>query len=131
MTGDLVPGKTDHPRSEGIQLPPPDHQPDSRYCIAEATPRRRCGRLMIGVRREICLALVGHRYEARVRGGCMLLRRLATRRRATSQPPVRYDAERMVAQVIERGIWVDSWQSSVVLETKKADMETGEDQKGS
>ena len=60
----------------------------------------------------------------------MILRRLSTVRQATEQPSVRYDDVRRVTQVHESGRWVDSWLSKVIPKTKKADYETGEDQKG-
>lgn len=60
----------------------------------------------------------------------MLLRTLATRREETDPIAVRYDAERSVSQVFENEAWVDSWESSELPRTKKADVETGEDQKG-
>lgn len=63
-------------------------------------------------------------------GRQMLIRRLATRRNPTDQPRVRYDEERGVSQVEEDGRWVNSWDSKLIPETKKADHETGEDQKG-
>lgn len=60
----------------------------------------------------------------------MLLRKIATARRHSYLPTVRYDPDRQVTQVLEHGTWVDSWLSIQVPKTKKADMETGEDQKG-
>lgn len=60
-----------------------------------------------------------------------LLRRLASTREAVGDPPVvRYDADRKLAMVYESGRWVPSFDSSSLPGTKKADMETGEDQKG-
>jgi hypothetical protein len=59
-----------------------------------------------------------------------LLRALATKRTVTDPVPVRYDEVTQTSMVLERGRWVPSWQSTQLSQTKKADMETGEDQKG-
>lgn len=59
-----------------------------------------------------------------------LLRALATRREPTEPVLSRYDPSRCVAEVHEDGRWVSSWLSRTIPETKKADLETGEDQKG-
>jgi hypothetical protein len=59
-----------------------------------------------------------------------LLRKLATRRHGTEPPLTRYDADRRISEVFEDGRWVPSWESRAVTETKKADLEKGEDQKG-
>ncbi len=61
----------------------------------------------------------------------MLLRRISTRREVTPKPVSRYQEETMTSQVLEDDeTWVESWESSAVGATKKADVETGEDQKG-
>jgi hypothetical protein len=59
-----------------------------------------------------------------------LLRELATRRQPTPPRSVRYDERRQVSEVLEGELWVASWESSALENTKKADLETGEDQKG-
>ncbi len=59
-----------------------------------------------------------------------LIRRLATLRVAGSPLVVRYDSQRQVSDVFEDGRWVASWQSSALQQTKKCDIETGEDQRG-
>jgi hypothetical protein len=60
-----------------------------------------------------------------------LIRHLASQR-TPSGPPVisRYQPEEAVSYVLEDGAWVPSWKSSNPPRTKKADLETGEDQKG-
>ena len=60
----------------------------------------------------------------------MLLRTLSARRGATRRTISRYQRNTQTSQVFENGVWVDSWDSKEVLLTKKADIETGEDQKG-
>jgi hypothetical protein len=61
----------------------------------------------------------------------MLLRKLATIRNATEPLAVRYDP-RLKTGLVQSpdGAWVPSFESPLVDKTKKADMETGEDQKG-
>lgn len=59
-----------------------------------------------------------------------LLRELATTRRPTAPVIHRYDADRQISFVLERDRWVPSWESEALHETKKCDIETGEDQKG-
>jgi hypothetical protein len=59
-----------------------------------------------------------------------LLRRLATHRVASGEVVVRYDPISQTTRVFEDGQWVQSWESNVLSKTKKADLETGEDQKG-
>jgi hypothetical protein len=60
-----------------------------------------------------------------------LIRQLATRREPSGDRLVhRYDADEKISYVCESGSWVASPVSSAVGETKKADRETGEDQKG-
>lgn len=59
-----------------------------------------------------------------------ILRSLATSRTMSQQVLHRYDPVRQVSQVHEDECWVDSWQSTTPPRTKKADRETGEDQKG-
>jgi hypothetical protein len=59
-----------------------------------------------------------------------LLRRLATQRSETTPIEVRYDNSAQVSEVLESGRWIKSWESKLLLETKKCDIETGEDQKG-
>jgi hypothetical protein len=60
-----------------------------------------------------------------------LIRRLATHRAyATDQPDTRYDETRAITFVREGKDWVPSYASRLLAETKKADIETGEDQKG-
>lgn len=62
----------------------------------------------------------------------MLLRELSTTRTPTAQPEVRYDADRQITLVEtpDGSGWVPSYDSEWTGTTKKADMETGEDQKG-
>ena len=60
----------------------------------------------------------------------MLLRELSVERSATTRKISRYRRTTQTSQVFENGVWVDSWMSQEVLQTKKADIETGEDQKG-
>ena len=60
-----------------------------------------------------------------------LIRKLATVRESKGgEIAHRYDPERAVSDVLEDGRWVPSWSSAHPPETKKADLETGEDQKG-
>ena len=60
-----------------------------------------------------------------------LLRQLARRRSvAGPQPVIRYDPVSQIAVVIEDGRWLPSYDSRTVPQSKKADIETGEDQKG-
>ncbi len=60
-----------------------------------------------------------------------MMRRLAIAREPSGrQPEVRYDPEQRISLVLEEGTWVASYKSASMPETKKADMETGEDQKG-
>ncbi|GAA1241347.1 hypothetical protein [Oryzihumus leptocrescens] len=60
-----------------------------------------------------------------------MMRRLATRREPSgTQPEVRYDEEQKISFVLQESTWVASYESSAMPDTKKADMETGEDQKG-
>lgn len=60
-----------------------------------------------------------------------LIRELASRRTASGTPVIsRYEPEEAVSYVLEDGTWVPSWRSSHPPKTKKADLETGEDQKG-
>lgn len=60
-----------------------------------------------------------------------LIRRVARHREASSeQLTVRYDARRGISFVLENGAWVESYRSQTVPQSKKADIETGEDQKG-
>ena len=61
----------------------------------------------------------------------MLLRKLAIVRNATEPLAVRYDPELQTARVQSPdGAWVPSFESVLVDKTKKADIETGEEQKG-
>jgi hypothetical protein len=62
----------------------------------------------------------------------MLLRELATTRTPTTQPAIQYDAERRITLVenADGSGWVPSYDSDRTGNTKKADLETGEDQKG-
>lgn len=61
----------------------------------------------------------------------MLIRKLAQRRTAnTARPAVRYSESEKVSYVFEDAAWLISTQSREVTRTKKADLETGEDQKG-
>jgi hypothetical protein len=60
-----------------------------------------------------------------------LIRKLATVRTSRGSRIVsRYDTEKSFSYVVENGAWIPSWESSNPPETKKADLETGEDQKG-
>lgn len=60
-----------------------------------------------------------------------LLRKLSTTRNPSGEPPVvRYEARDRIAYVLECGKWVPSFESARLSETKKCDIETGEDQKG-
>lgn len=59
-----------------------------------------------------------------------LLRRLASRRTPRGEiPAVRYDPVTQTTMVFENGRWVASWEASALRDSKKADLETGEDQK--
>lgn len=62
----------------------------------------------------------------------MLLRKMATTRTATEPIEVRYDPDQQITHVKcpEDGLWAPSYDSTQVGMTKKADIETGEDQKG-
>lgn len=60
----------------------------------------------------------------------VLLRELRVQRPITPRPVSRYQERTQTSQVLEDGIWRDSWDSRVASATKKADIETGEDQKG-
>ena len=60
----------------------------------------------------------------------MLLRELRVQRRITAPPISRYQESTQTSQVFEDGIWRDSWEAKTIAATKKADIETGEDQKG-
>ena len=61
----------------------------------------------------------------------LLLRKLSVQRRITAARPVsRYQNHTQISQVLENGAWRDSWDARDGLLTKKADVETGEDQKG-
>ncbi|MCW2784011.1 MAG: hypothetical protein JWP74_528 [Marmoricola sp.] len=61
----------------------------------------------------------------------VLLRTLATIRESSgAQPTVRYDETQKMSYVQEGGAWVPSFESHAFSGTKKADLETGEDQKG-
>lgn len=62
----------------------------------------------------------------------MLLRKMATVRTATEPIAVRYDPDLKVShvQLPDDGTWAPSYDAAYVGETKKADIETGEDQKG-
>jgi YD repeat-containing protein len=59
-----------------------------------------------------------------------LLRRLASRRRPGKEIRWQYDELRQVTRIETPRGWVDSWDAEVLAETKKFDVETGEDQKG-
>jgi hypothetical protein len=58
-----------------------------------------------------------------------LLRRLATHRVVKGSVTSRYDPISQTSLVLEAGRWVHSWESDVLMRTKKSDIETGEDQK--
>lgn len=60
----------------------------------------------------------------------MLLRELRVQRRTEIRPNSRYQEDTQTSQVLENGVWCDSWEAQDALSTKKADIETGEDQKG-
>ena len=60
----------------------------------------------------------------------MLLRELSVQRTVTDQPVLRYQDRTQTSQVLEDGVWRESWEARDGLGTKKADIETGEDQKG-
>lgn len=60
----------------------------------------------------------------------MLLRHLRAQRKVTTPPVTRYRIDSQTAQVFENGHWLDSWLAQSGLMTKKGDIETGEDQKG-
>ena len=59
----------------------------------------------------------------------MLLKELRTKRRAAVRPLSRYQEHSQTAQVLDDGVWRDSWDADGTLMTKKADIETGEDLK--
>ena len=60
----------------------------------------------------------------------LLLKRLRIQRRSTERTASRYVETTQTSQVLENGVWRNSWEARGGLPTKKADMETGEDQKG-
>ena len=60
----------------------------------------------------------------------MLLRELRVQREQTDRPVSRYREETLTSQILEDGEWRDSWAARNIRSTKKADIETGEDQKG-
>ena len=60
----------------------------------------------------------------------MLLKQLRTKRLATPRPRSRYLDRTQTSQILEDGTWLDSWVTQAGAQTKKADIETGEDQKG-
>lgn len=60
----------------------------------------------------------------------MLLKQLRTKRPTTPRPMSRYVSRTQTSQILEDGVWLDSWEARATLQTKKADIETGEDQKG-
>ena len=60
----------------------------------------------------------------------MLLEHLRIQRQVSARPVTRYRADTQTAQVFEDGTWVNSWLAQSSLMTKKGDIETGEDQKG-
>lgn len=62
----------------------------------------------------------------------MLLRKMATNREATEPIALRYDPDQKITHVQspDDDTWVPSYDSDQVGMTKKADIETGEDQKG-
>lgn len=60
-----------------------------------------------------------------------LIRQAAIRRTPSgTRPSHRYDPETKISYVWELNTWIPSTESLVIAETKKADRETGEDQKG-
>jgi hypothetical protein len=60
-----------------------------------------------------------------------LIRRMAVVRTSSAVPvAARYDPESQFVEVLEDGVWVPSWRSTAVPQSKKSDLETGEDQKG-
>ena len=59
----------------------------------------------------------------------MLLKELRTQRFRAEAPVSRYRAVSQTSQILKDGIWHDSWVLDGLI-TKKADIETGEDQKG-
>ena len=62
----------------------------------------------------------------------MLLSKLRRHREEAGDAPItRYDSSRQTSQVLEAGRWVDAESSLTLQMTKKADVEKGEDQKGS
>lgn len=60
----------------------------------------------------------------------MLLRELRVKRKMTDPPLTRYQEQKQTAQILEDGVWRNSWEAASRLGTKKRDMEKGEDQKG-
>lgn len=60
----------------------------------------------------------------------MLLGHLRVRRRGTAPPVTRYRNDTQTTEVLEDGAWLDSWSARHGLMTKKDDIETGEDHKG-
>lgn len=59
-----------------------------------------------------------------------LIRRLARHRDVVRPlPPIVYDEERGISLVLSNGEWLPSYESAETLMSKKADIETGEDQK--
>ena len=61
----------------------------------------------------------------------MLLANLRTHRTASGElPMVRYDPDLQISLIREGDVWIESWRSSLAPDSKKADLETGEDEKG-
>ena len=59
----------------------------------------------------------------------VLLKELRTQRFRADAPVSRYRAVSQTSEILRDGIWYNSWALDGLI-TKKADIETGEDQKG-
>ena len=59
----------------------------------------------------------------------MLLKELRIQRSVTPPMLARYRADSQTSEILRDGAWCDSWTLGGLV-TKKADIETGEDQKG-
>ncbi len=60
----------------------------------------------------------------------MLLKQLRPKHPTTPRPASRYVSRTQTSQILEDDVWLDSWEAQASLQTKTADIVTGEDQKG-
>jgi hypothetical protein len=75
--------------------------------------------------------MLARRYIGEIMSESLVRRLALVRRTASTHPVTRYDAVTGMSMVLEEGRWIPSHESQVLAETKKADIEKGEDQKGS